>query len=70
MIAVPPVSGVTTPPLLTVAVDDVPELHVPPGAASERDTSVPTQAIGPPVIEEGIGATVIPMLAKQPPGSI
>jgi len=60
---------VTDPPLVTVAIDVVLLVHVPPAAGSMSDILEPTQTVVGPVIDPAGGAviTVTVVVALQPP---
>lgn len=67
MTDVPGATPVTTPvPETTVATEDVPLDHVPPGVASLRVVDAPTQTVAVPVIG-ALALTVTGFVAIQPP---
>ena len=69
MVAVPTLTGVTIPEVLTVATEVLLLLHVPPVAVSLKVDGVPIQRLPEPVIVpgSGIGPTVMKAVATAKP---
>ena len=62
---------VTTPVTIsTYAIDGSPLVHVPPAIASLSVVVSPTHKFSVPVIPGGGGFTVIPVVERQPVGSV
>lgn len=69
MITLPPLTPVTTPLLLTVALEVLELLHVPPGTDAKSAMVEPTQTVGGPVTT-GLGFTVTVVVVVRPQGSV
>jgi len=67
MFATPASIPELTPEDVTVATDGVPLLHVPPVVEELSVVVEAGQTVEVPVIEEGLGLTVIGYTVKQPP---
>ena len=70
MTALPTVTPVTRPPVVTVATDISPLLHAPPEVTEDNRLVPPIHIVGVPEIAAGNGLTVIPLLTKHPPGIV
>lgn len=72
MVQVPAATPVTNPVELTVAIEGLLLLHVPPGVLSVRATEAPTQVPEAPMMGAMVVAavTVKDMVRKQPPGKV
>jgi hypothetical protein len=66
MVAVPSALPVTTPPLVTEAIEAVLLLQVPPGKLLDSVVVEPRQAIRVPDIADGVGVTVTGATELQP----
>lgn len=66
IVVVPDEMPVATPNELIVATVVANELHVPPPGALDKVTEPPSQMLNEPVIEEGVGLTVIVVVRKHP----
>ena len=69
IVAVPPVTPVTTPTPETVAAAPT-TLHVPPDEVSLKTIANPWHTADSPVIAPGVGLTVMVEPLKQPVGSV
>jgi len=56
MVAEPTATPVTTPEVLTVAMEVLPLVHVPPGVASNKEPVAPTHAVAVPVMAPTTGS--------------
>jgi hypothetical protein len=65
MVAVPAATPVTVPVALTLAIDELELLHVPPVVGSVRVVIAPVQTVDAPVMVDGVAGLALTVMVEM-----